>query len=95
MKRFGNVSIPITLKLFDAKIVPILLYRAELWGLGDIPKIENVANNFYRRLLGMRRNSPVTLVRGELGRLSMAHMARCRVLKYWMKILKCNESRAI
>ena len=97
LKRFGNVPVPLLLKLFDSKIVPILLYGSEVWGLsaGDLPNIEKVANCFYRRILGLKKNTPIALVRGELGRHSMSHLVKCRVVKFWIKLLKCGEHRAI
>ena len=72
-KRFGTLPVPIMLKLFDSKIVPIVTYGAEIWGLTDIDEAERTADNFYRRILGLRKNAPSTFVRGELGRRSLFH----------------------
>lgn len=36
-----NLPIDIQLELFDAKVVPILLYSAEIWGFENCNIVEN------------------------------------------------------
>ena len=71
MKKFGRHDPKTMLKLFDSNIVPILVYASEIWGVTGFIETERVASQFYRMLLGLRKNAPVTLVRSELGRHSL------------------------
>ena len=95
MKKFGNVPIKIMLKIFDVKIMPVLSYGAEIWGVQDLANIDAVANRFYRILLRLPANSPIDLARGELGRLSVRPFIYRRVLQYWSKLLDAVPGSSI
>lgn len=95
MKKFGYLEPRIMLKMFDSKIVPILTYGSELWGFSGTAEIELIASNFYRRILGLRRNAPVTLARGELGRHELSTMIMMRIIKYWLKLVRSPNDRAV
>ena len=95
LNRFGNVPPSMIMKIFDSKIVPILTYGSELWGLANVEDLEKIASNFYRRVLGLHSSASVILSRGELGRKTMFHTFACRVIKYWSKILNSRTDRAI
>lgn len=92
IKKMGGIDSKVLLKIFDSKIVPILLFGCELWGLGDISSIEKVANDFYRHILCIPCNTCIAFCRGELGRVSLKITIYVRILKYWLKILKSNPS---
>ena len=44
--RFGDVKVNILLKIFDCKILPILLYGSEIWFSHISPDIEQVHTKF-------------------------------------------------
>lgn len=92
LKKFGRVSPRVLLKIFDSKVVPILLYGCELWGFSDLSGIESVANNFYRRLLSLANNSTLALCRGELGRYPLKVIIQVKIVKYWIKLLSAEDS---
>ena len=48
----GCFDINVLFKLFDAKIVPVLLYGSELWGCFDCPNVEKVYMYACKRILG-------------------------------------------
>ena len=91
LKRFGTCPAHIILKLFDAKIVPILLYGGEIWGLDGCDEIEKIANNFYRNILGLHKNASTVFARGDLGRYSMTQSVMVKVIKYWVKLTQCKH----
>ena len=47
-KRFGNLPINLWNQIFDIKILPILLYGNEIWGVNDMPIIEKFHSKFCR-----------------------------------------------
>lgn len=95
VKKFGYMPQKTLLSIFDSKVLPILLYGSEIWGVDKYDEIEKVANNFYRQLLGMNKNCSVTFIRGELGRYSLMPYILTKIISYWIKIVRCPEQRAI
>ena len=94
LKRFWPMPIPILVRLFDTKIVPILTYGAELRGLSGVDDIEKIADNFYRRLLGLRKTASSTFVRGELGRRSILRNIFVKVVSFWTKLVPSPVSKS-
>lgn len=95
LRKYGKLPVKFLLTLFDKKITPVLLYGCEIWGLTSLDEINAVADQFYRVLLGLRRNAPVTLARGELGRNSLAPIIYKRVVNYWIKLTEAKPEQAV
>ncbi|XP_071102020.1 uncharacterized protein [Haliotis cracherodii] len=82
-------------KIFDAKVVPVLLYGAEVWGLSlsFCEEIEVVHTLACKRISGVKSATSNHVVRGECGRYPLYIYAFKRCLNYWCKILKMPDSR--
>ncbi|KAJ7345500.1 hypothetical protein JRQ81_001450, partial [Phrynocephalus forsythii] len=57
----------ICMTVFKDKIVPMLTYGAELWGLNKATIIEQNKISFLGSILGTERNTSAPAVRAELG----------------------------
>ena len=95
LNKYGALPPSVILKIFDAKIIPILVYGCEIWGLSGTKELELVASNMYRRTLGLHDKASVILCRGELGRRTIFHTVLCRMVRHWIKILSVSHDRAI
>lgn len=82
--KFGRLEPSVMLKIFDSNILPIVLYGCEIWGVTSLAIVEKFANDFYRALLKLRPNAPVTLARGELGRTLTCNVVYVRIIKFWL-----------
>lgn len=61
-----NNSLTVLLKLFDAKILPVLLYGAELWGLDKAADYCEKTHLFaLKKFLGVDQRTPNDLVYGD------------------------------
>ena len=92
-----NLYDPIVLcQLFDALIVPVLMYGVEVWGaqLGSVAihNLESVELAFLRRLLGVRTGTPSFAVRAELGRYPLLGTAAKLVCGYWNRLVRLDGS---
>jgi len=86
-----NPSISVYCKLFDACVVPILTYGAEVWGkigLNDKSPIEQVHLKFCKSLLGVRKNSSNLATRAELGRYPLWIEVYTRLYSYYKRLVK-------
>ena len=75
------------MKLFDAQIVPTLLYAAEIWCYRNYEQIESVHLFACKKVLHVRNKTPNGVVYGELGRYPLFITATVRFIKYWLKLL--------
>ena len=55
--RLHNSNVKCQLKLFDKVVKPILLYRCEVWGMGNTFVIERVHLEFCKLLINLKKKS--------------------------------------
>ena len=90
----------LALKIFNAQIVPILLYGSEVWGPcmdydygnWDKTKIERTQTLFLKRLLGLSYSTTNNMVRGEVGARPLIVQIIKRVISYIGNIKTRNSS---
>ena len=93
--KFTTLSTSHMIDLFDKLILPILNYCSEVWGFIPAHTIERVHLQYWKKLLGVKKNTQNDFVYGEFGRTSLA-MRRCYIIiKYWFKILTSDENKYI
>ena len=87
------LSIEYRLKLFDAIVVPILLYGCEIWGFENINILENVHIQFLRYLAHVRKSTPVYMLYGEFGRKPLLLTISLRIICFWARLLTGKTSK--
>ena len=93
LNKLDNVTHDIYCDLFDQMIMPILCYGSEVWGFYKEEAIERVHLQFCKRFLHLKYNTVNNIVYYELGRTNMQCVRYVRIVKYGVKILKCNDTR--
>ena len=93
LNKFDNVTHDIYCDLFDKMIMPILCYGSEVWGLHKGEAIERVHLQFCKRFLHLKYNTVNNIVYYELGRTNIQCVRYVRIVKYWLKIMKCNDTQ--
>ena len=93
LSNFGDVKPDILAKIFDCKILPILLYGSELWFSHASPDIEIVHNKFCKFVPNILIQAPNGFVRSELGRYTIAPYKYSRAIKYWLRIIHLPDNR--
>ena len=83
----------IFLKLFDSKVQPIISYASEVWGMHDLPNVEQVHSSALKRFLNVSIHSSNTAIYGETGRFPLYINHKIRCLKYWFKLNEMPRSR--
>ena len=95
LAKVQNISTDVFFKLFDAQIQTILLYGAEMWGMENCNVLENVHLYAMKKCLRVPIFTPNVMIYGDTGRHEIGINAIVRSIKYWLKILKMNESRYV
>ena len=80
------------LDLFNTMVSPILFYGCEVWGFSRADPIERFYLSFLKSLLCVKSSTPNCFVYGELGVYPLIIERKCRILKYWFKILKSDDN---
>ena len=81
------LPIDIQLELFNKLIKPILLYGCEIWGVGDLSKIEQVQLKFLNFILNVKKSTPNCIVYGETGVKPLKLDIQRRIVAYWHKLV--------
>ena len=74
---------------------PVLEYAAEAWGDGDWKQAEQIQDKVGRTLLGLSKNTPGEVPRGELGWLTLRARRDFKQLLYWGKLDMMDGSRLV
>jgi len=105
--RKQNLPIDIQLQLFDALVMPILLYGCEVLGVDDnyVNKkkknidlkenyiLEKVHLKFCKMILHINKSTPSSIVYGELGRFPLNVYISCRIINFWSRLATSDLRR--
>ena len=86
-----TLDIDTMLHLFDAMVVPILLYGSEVWGFSKTDIIERMQLRFCKILLKLNKNTPNLMIYGELGRYPLKVKIKTRMVTFWHKLTANNK----
>ena len=93
IRKFKSLPCETSLKIFDGKIQPILLYGSEIWGTVYRHNIEKVHSKFCKFVLGVGYRSPSKAVLAECGRYPLHVNYKTRVISYWLRLLSQPDTR--
>ena len=100
---FFHLSLRAANKIFDAAIMPILTYGAEVWGIflkldfkkWDQTVTEKVHLRFCKIFLGLNRKASNYAVRGEMGRIPIQIMIIKQILKYYQYLNSKDDNSLV
>ena len=81
------------LGLFDKLILPILTYGSEVSGFSKADNIECTHLQFCKHLLGVKIQTQNNFVYKELGRVPLRNHWLVSVIRYWFKVIQCDDSK--
>ena len=87
LRRYKCLPYKTFFKFFDSKIMPIILYGSEIWGLMRPKCIELLHVYACKRFLCVNQNTCNDAILGDVGRYPMYIYAFIRCVKYWIRIL--------
>ena len=88
-----HLSVDTQCHLFDHLVLPILLYGAEVWGYECIDQLEVFQRKFLRTILFVNKCTPDCMVYGETGRGKILDKIKCRMIGYWVRLVKGKQSK--
>ena len=92
-RNFGRFESKGMFKIFDTVVRPIFCYGSEIWGFKYSDVIEKTHIQFCKRYCGLSTNVADFFALGECGRLPLCTTYMCNCIKYWLKIIRMQDSR--
>jgi hypothetical protein len=80
-------------KLFDAKVLPILLYGSEIWGFKQHDAIERVYTLACKKCVGVGLKAVNSAVLDDCGRYPIIVQTKKRVIKYWCRLIALPDDK--
>ena len=65
-------SFDVFMKLFNSKVLPILSYASEVWGLSDVSKVEGVHTTCIKRFLNVSVHCSNATLYSDIGRFPLS-----------------------
>ena len=91
----ANVPVNIMFHLFDSLVASVLSYGCEIWGFSNAECIERVHRKFCKRVLGVELSTNNYALYTELGRYPLIIERHVRIIKYWFKLARNENSNII
>ena len=82
-------------RIFNTKILPVIEYGAEIWGGEAAQKLESLQLQYYKRLFGLHQTTHSQILKGDMGLFSLKLRRSILMLRFWLKIIRCNEDRLV
>ena len=79
-------------KLFDTLVGSILNYKSEVWEIYNAKDVEAMLSKFCRWVLNVKKSTNLSGLYGELGRVPFIIQWKFNMIKYWVKLLKSNDT---
>ena len=81
------------LKMFDSMVLPLLLYRCEIWGYEKVDIFNFVQINFQRHIIPVKKAAPIVMLYGELRRMLIEVTIYRRIVCYWARLISGKQSK--
>ena len=75
--------------LVRTKLLPVMHYGCELWGLRESEELERMQRNYFKRVFRVHKSNHSVVLEGDLGLSRLI-----RMVKFWIKILRSKSKLA-
>lgn len=91
--RTKHLSVKAAVGLWEALVLPILEYAAEIWGESNWKEADILQRTVAKRILGMKERTANEAVLGDLGWWPLKARRDMIRLRYWRNLLKMKNTR--
>ena len=91
--RLGHVDREVFFHIFDAQVLPVIMYGSEIWGYQQFDVIEKTHMYACKKVLNVGLQTPNKMVLGDLGRFPVYIQTAVRCVKFWLRIISLPEDR--
>ncbi|CAL4146663.1 unnamed protein product, partial [Meganyctiphanes norvegica] len=88
-----NLTLEVSIELFERLIIPILLYGSEIWGFECPKQLQAMFNKTMRKFLKLHKFTPMCMINGELGLKDISEYIENRMMNFWYNIATGVENK--
>ncbi|CAL4122579.1 unnamed protein product, partial [Meganyctiphanes norvegica] len=88
-----NLTLEVSIELFERLIIPILLYGSEIWGFECPKQLQAMFNKTMRKFLKLHKFTPMCMINGELGLKDISEYIENRMMNFWYNIATGIENK--
>ena len=88
-----RVPLDLTIELFEATVLPVLLYGSEVWGFSNLTQIEIFYRKFLKRILELGISTQSCFVYGESNTCDLKGLVLNRMVGFWLGIVNGKPSK--
>ena len=92
----GQLQPYLAIKMFDSQIVPIMEYTSEVWFQNkEIPELEKIHLHYLKSIMYVKPSSSTKAIYAEFGRFPLILRYKCKLIKYWKRILNMSGNNIV
>jgi hypothetical protein len=91
--RLGHIDKDVFLKIFDAQVLPVIMYGSEIWGFQQFDAVEKIQIYACKKILNVGQQTPNKMVSGDLGRFPLYIQTAVRCIKYWLRVVALPDEK--
>jgi len=91
LRNFTQLKVSHYCEVFDKFILPVLCDGSEVWGHLNVNKLKPSYVQFHKQILGVRKHTQNNCIYGELGRCTIKTHSIVNVIRYWLKVIYCED----
>ena len=88
-----KLPMDILFNLFDALVIPILLYGSEIWGYEKLAKVDIFYKRFLKNTLRLNQQTSDCMVYGETGRYPISYYVNQKMINFWHKVANGKDTK--
>ena len=94
LRHYKNSNFDVFIKIFDTRILPIMQYGSDVWGLDKAAEqCENVHLYALKKFLFVDLKTPNDLVYMELNRYPITINCAINCIRYWLRLIEMESHR--
>ena len=79
--------------MLDSFTLSVLEYACEIWSAGvHHQELERIQLRFFKTMLGVKDSTATAAIYTELGRFPLHIRSKVRIIKYWIRLSKCQSN---
>ena len=90
---YMNFTYDIYVQLYNASVVPTLLYGTESWGYIKSKSIVDIQKRALRFFMGVHKFTPIPAMMGDMGWVGIEIKQSLCMIRYWNRLLEMDHTR--
>ena len=92
-KQLNDLSYPMFTKLYNAGVVPVQDYGAEVWGYSKHESCNTVHHRALRFFFGVHKYAPIAAMQGDINWVPPIYRRWVVIIRFWNRLINMTDNR--